>query len=157
MKKQSRFTELLDSLLGAGTAQAGGEEKLPEESAPEQAHGGEKDALAELGAAFIARLKLPEGMSRGEAAESIIARWKKADEEGGPAEKESAGSAAAEKEARAAGEDAGEADYRRLPRILRGGIGSMPEADYESMSAEQFRRLKKQLERARRDGRRIRL
>ena len=32
-----------------------------------------------------------------------------------------------------------------------------PEADYESMSAEQFRRLKKQLSRAALDGRKIRL
>ena len=45
----------------------------------------------------------------------------------------------------------------RLPSPLRGGLFEAPRADYESMSAEQFHRLKKQLERASMDGRKIRL
>ena len=54
-------------------------------------------------------------------------------------------------------QEATQGGKRVLPRPIRGSIGEAPAADYESMSAEQFRRLKKQLQRAASDGRRVRL
>lgn len=53
--------------------------------------------------------------------------------------------------------DAADANAERLPLPLAGGLAQAPEADYETMSAEQFRTLRKQLKRAAMDGRRIRL
>lgn len=154
MKKRSKITELLDSLLAGDEASGAKPEK--EETVPgtaEPAPDEEKEELARLGEAFLARLKLPEGMSIAEAVDSIIDMWEKADREKQETEPVKAH---AEKTASEKPEN-GENENRRLPRILRGGIGSMPEADYESMSAEQFRRLKKQLSRAALDGRKIRL
>ena len=52
---------------------------------------------------------------------------------------------------------AADANAERLPLPLAGGVAQAPEADYETMSAEQFRTLRKQLKRAAMDGRRIRL
>ena len=112
-----------------------------------------EDALKRLGAAFIARLNVPEGMTTAEAVEAILSVW----------EKDGAAAATAPAHgAEAPDEDEPEAEepaksVTRLPKTLRGGLGEAPEADYESMSAEQFRRLKKQLQRAAADGRKIRL
>lgn len=44
-----------------------------------------------------------------------------------------------------------------LPRPIRADITEAPETDYENMSSEQFGKLKKQLQRAALNGRRIRL
>ena len=111
------------------------------------------DALRRLGAAFIARLNVPEGMTTAEAVEAILSVWEK---DGGAA------APAPVRAEEAPAEDEPEAEepaksVTRLPKTLRGGLGEAPEADYESMSAEQFRRLKKQLQRAAADGRKIRL
>lgn len=112
-----------------------------------------EDALKRLGAAFIARLNVPEGMTTAEAVEAILSVWEK---DGGAA------APAPVRAEEAPAEDEPEAEepaksVTRLPKTLRGGLGEAPEADYESMSAEQFRRLKKQLQRAAADGRKIRL
>ena len=64
---------------------------------------------------------------------------------------------AAEENAEESFEDAADANAERLPLPLAGGLAQAPEADYETMSAEQFRTLRKQLKRAAMDGRRVRL
>ena len=64
---------------------------------------------------------------------------------------------AAEENAEESFADAADANAERLPLPLAGGLAQAPEADYETMSAEQFRTLRKQLKRAAMDGRRIRL
>lgn len=109
-----------------------------------------EDALKRLGAAFIARLNVPEGMTTAEAVEAILSCWEK-DVAAAPVRAEEA-PAEDEPEAKEPAKS-----VTRLPKTLRGGMGEAPEADYESMSAEQFRRLKKQLKRAAADGRKIRL
>ncbi len=145
-----------------------------------------REHLARLGEAFLARLSIPQGMSEEEAAEKIIEMWRSADEAGltpaeggGSDEGEPQLAYAADAEAEGHGgelenaEDEAELDspYGRaaseaggssarsakLPAPIRGGLFEAPAADYDSMSAEQFRRLKKQLERASRDGRKVRL
>ncbi|MBQ1685363.1 MAG: hypothetical protein II072_07630 [Clostridia bacterium] len=113
-----------------------------------------EDALKRLGAAFIARLNVPEGMTTAEAVEAILSVWEKDGGAAAPAPVR-AEEAPAEDEPEAEEEPA--KSVTRLPKTLRGGLGEAPEADYESMSAEQFRRLKKQLQRAAADGRKIRL
>ena len=112
--------------------------------------------LARLGAAFLARLNVPEGMTAAEAVEAILSVWEKDELPAAdlPAEEERAEE---NEESAPEADEAPAASMKRLPRTLRGGLGEAPEADYESMSAEQFRRLKKQLQRAAADGRRIRL
>lgn len=44
-----------------------------------------------------------------------------------------------------------------LPRPIRGSMGQAPETDYESMSSEDFRKLRRQLKKASMDGRRVRI
>ena len=44
-----------------------------------------------------------------------------------------------------------------LPRPIRGSMGQAPETDYESMSSEDFRKLRRQLKKASKDGRRVRI
>lgn len=124
------------------TAQPTGE--TPETEAQER--GSDTAALTMLGSAFLERLGVPEGMTAKEAVDAILSMWRKADE-GAAARRGQGGEEA----------DEAEAPARRLPRTIRGGLAEAPEADYESMSAEQFRRLQKQLKRASMDGRRIRL
>ena len=104
------------------------------------------EALAKLGEAFLARLGVPEGMTAAEAAEAIIAMWQ-----------DPGFSAKANVAEAPAPEPSGEQKALRLPAPLKGGLADAPEADYESMSAEQFRRLTGELRRASRDGRKIRL
>jgi hypothetical protein len=156
MKKRSKLTELLDALRAGEmeNQESEGRSEAPEAKPTEtnEAANEENEALLELGEAFLARLSLPEGMTKAQAAREIISMWENAgNEETGKKEAASAEEPAERPEAKPA------PAKTRLPRILRGGLGSMPEADYESMSAEQFRRLKKQLSRAAMDGRRIRL
>lgn len=161
MKKRRSIAELIDGILDKKVGEAehenGGE------------HGGangENDGhLARLGAAFLARLNLPEGMDEREAVERIIAMWNGADTRGAAENEAESGEDYSEENTgeNETLEDApmsgarGEKHGGRLPAPIRGGLFEAPRADYESMSAEQFRRLKKQLERASMDGRRIRL
>ena len=44
-----------------------------------------------------------------------------------------------------------------LPRPIRGSMGQAPETDYESMSSEDVRKLRRQLKKASMDGRRVRI
>lgn len=98
---------------------------------------------------MLSRLGIPEGIDRGEAVERILHHWENSpiDAEIDPALEQS------EPDADKAPQDT----RRTLPRPIRGNIGEAPAADYDSMSAEQFRRLKKQLQKAFSDGRRVRL
>ena len=113
-----------------------------------------ENAYAKLGKAFINRLHLPnELIANGAEVESIVNRiisvWEKVEAR--------TADSAAEENAEESFEDAADANAERLPLPLAGGLAHAPEADYETMSAEQFRTLRKQLKRAAMDGRRIRL
>lgn len=162
MKKRKSIAELIDGILdkkGGGSELDGGDFL-----GADDANDGH---LARLGAAFLARLNIPEGMDEREAAERIIAMWNDAPDRGAH-EYEAAAEGGVSHDA--VQEEEGEpfedapmgvgSDRKRggrLPAPIRGGLFDAPKADYESMSAEQFRRLKKQLERANMDGRKIRL
>ncbi|MBR5949489.1 MAG: hypothetical protein IKZ82_12715 [Clostridia bacterium] len=152
MKKRKSIAELIDGIRKTGA------EAEPKDGNGAFEPGASGAHLARLGEAFLARLNIPEGMDEREAAERIIAMWDEADayrnssEDGGEGENDEID------EIDEIGESAPEfAVKRRLPAPIRGGLFEAPKADYESMSAEQFRRLKKQLERANMDGRKIRL
>lgn len=159
MKKRKSIAELIDGILDKRGGEA---ENL---GAFEGAYDSADGHLARLGAAFLARLNIPEGMDEREAAERIIAMWNGADTRGAAENEAESGEDYSEENAGESEplEDApmsgarGEKHGGRLPAPIRGGLFEAPRADYESMSAEQFRRLKKQLERASMDGRRIRL
>lgn len=99
---------------------------------------------------MLSRLGIPEGIDRSEAVERILLHW-----ENSPVDAEN--SPAQDQTEQEADTEAPQDIRRTLPRPIRGNIGEAPAADYESMSAEQFRRLKKQLQRAASDGRRVRL
>ncbi len=113
-----------------------------------------ENAYAKLGKAFINRLHLPnELIANAAEVESIVNRiisvWEKVEAR--------TADSATEENAEESFEDAADANAERLPLPLAGGLAQAPEADYENMSAEQFRTLRKQLKRAAMDGRRIRL
>ena len=113
-----------------------------------------ENAYAKLGKAFINRLHLPnELIANASEVESIVNRiisvWEKVEAK--------TADSAAEENAEESFADAADANAERLPLPLAGGLAQAPEADYETMSAEQFRTLRKQLKRAAMDGRRIRL
>ncbi|MBR4435020.1 MAG: hypothetical protein IKS90_02860 [Clostridia bacterium] len=135
MKKTVNEKSIAELLDGLDEAKASFED--------DTGSGDETEALARLGEAFIKRLDLPKGMSAAEAAETIISMWDEADARG--------------EKYPSADENTAYESTARLPKTLRGGLNELPEADYESMTSEQFRRLKKQLKRADMDGRRIRL
>ena len=162
MKKRRSIAELIDGILDKKV----GEAEHEDSGVGSFGANGEGDGhLARLGAAFLARLNVPEGMDEREAAERIIAMWNDADGRGAAETEAELGEEYPEDTAEENEpiEDApvsvarGEKHGGRLPAPIRGGLFEAPRADYESMSAEQFRRLKKQLERASMDGRKIRL
>ena len=49
------------------------------------------------------------------------------------------------------------ANSDRLPMPMRGSIGKAQETDYSEMSREEFMKLRKQLQKANMDGRRVRI
>ena len=161
MKKRRSIAELIDGILDKRGDEAEREAGGESYGAIEEGGG----YLARLGAAFLARLNIPEGMDEREAAERIIAMWNDANAHGAM---ENAAESGEDNPADQNGENGSFEDEPvieprdekrggRLPTPIRGGLFEAPRADYESMSAEQFRRLKKQLERANMDGRKIRL
>lgn len=130
----------------------------------ENERGGERTDAPEtaehrLGAAMLERLGIPEGIDREEAVDRILLHWDELSDSYG-AEAHGNGMRMPERE-----QPVFKAEYTpqrnegrvMLPRPIPGRLGQAPEADYESMSAEQFRRLRKQLKRAASDGRRVRL
>lgn len=151
MSKKRTFKELLQLLPQKEAA-----EHAPQESEAENAGAAvqHESAYAKLGKAFINRLHLPnELIANASEVESIVNRiisvWEKVEAR--------TADSAAEENAEESFEDAADANAERLPLPLAGGLAQAPEADYETMSAEQFRTLRKQLKRAAMDGRRIRL
>ena len=160
MSKKRTFKELLQLLPQKEQP----EDKAEKEAAEPALQGSEAEnaaaavqhesAYAKLGKAFINRLHLPnELIANASEVENIVNRiisvWEKVEAK--------TADSAAEENAEESFEDAAEANAERLPLPLAGGLAQAPEADYETMSAEQFRTLRKQLKRAARDGRRIRL
>lgn len=147
MKKKTRAA-------ASGSGEEYGMEEYENVSDKPQIAGDEKtaaeNALMRLGSALLDRLHVPEGMTLTEAVDAVLSVW------------ENAGSAAEEpdtdEETGEEQEEAPEAPQKRsFPRPMHGSMTSDTGADYDSMSAEQFRRLKKQLRRASMDGRKIRL
>ncbi len=156
MKRRRTIEELLGAL----------NEHTPE-GKPEvssQAHGGSEteqqnrwEAERKLGAAMLERLSIPEGDVT-EFVDSIISAWDAGSEKSGAQTGSEAGGLPIERAMIGASEaHDGEKAQARLPLSMRAGVTVPPEADYDSMSSEQFRRLKKQLQRAAADGRRVRL
>lgn len=157
MKRKKTIEELLGAL----------DEHTPE-GKPEvssQAPGGSEteqrqnrlEAERKLGAAMLERLSIPEGDVT-EFVDSIISAWDAVSEKSGAQAGSEAGGLPIERAMIGASEaHDGEKAQARLPLSMRAGVTVPPEADYDSMSSEQFRRLKKQLQRAAADGRRVRL
>lgn len=119
-----------------------------------------------LGAAMLDRLGIPEDIDRNEIVEQILLHWQNLPEESAEDYDQAHYAANDEDFNEADAPDQGEPTQlpapgrgtnAALPRPIRGRLGEAPAADYEGMSAEQFRRLKKQLQRAASDGRRVRL
>ena len=153
MSKKRTFKELLQ-LLPQKEQPEDKAEKEAAEHAPQESAVQHENAYAKLGKAFINRLHLPnELIANAAEVESIVNRiisvWEKVEAK--------TADSAAEENAEESFEDAADANAERLPLPLAGGLAQAPEADYETMSAEQFRTLRKQLKRAAMDGRRIRL
>lgn len=160
VSKKRTFKELLQLLpqkeQPEDKAEKEAAEHAPQESEAENAAAAvqHESAYAKLGKAFINRLHLPnELIANASEVESIVNRiisvWEKVEAK--------TADSAAEENAEESFEDAADANAERLPLPLAGGLAQAPEADYETMSAEQFRTLRKQLKRAAMDGRRIRL
>lgn len=150
MKKGQKIEELLYA-LGEAAAEADG--------APANAQKRPDRARAErrLGAAMLERLSVPEGDIEG-FVDSIISQWSAGDALGAePEQGESAAMPIERAMIGASNAPATEAGGARLPMPMRALASTPGEADYDSMSSEQFRRLKKQLQRAAAEGRRIRL
>ena len=160
MSKKRTFKELLQLL----SQKEQPEDKAAAEAAEPEPQGSEaenaaaavqhENAYAKLGKAFISRLNLPnELIANAAEVESVVNRiisvWEKVEAK--------TADSAAEENAGESFEDAADANAERLPLPLAGGLAQAPEADYETMSAEQFRTLRNQLKRAAMDGRRIRL
>ena len=158
MSKKRTFKELLQLLpqkeQPEDMAAKEAAEHAPQEAENAAAAVQHESAYAKLGKAFINRLHLPnELIANASEVESIVNRiisvWEKVEAR--------TADSAAEENAEESFEDAADANAERLPLPLAGGLAQAPEADYETMSAEQFRTLRKQLKRAAMDGRRIRL
>ena len=166
--RQHRFLrrpfDLIQELLQLLPQKEQPEDKAEKEAAESALQGNEaenaaaavqhENAYAKLGKAFINRLHLPnELIANASEVESIVNRiisvWEKVEAR--------TADSAAEENAEESFADAADANAERLPLPLAGGLAQAPEADYETMSAEQFRTLRKQLKRAAMDGRRIRL
>ena len=99
-----------------------------------------------LGEAMLERVGIPEGINPIAVVVTLLRRM---DNENDGPEDGSDGS-----------NDADSMNAKRnamLPRPIRGSMGQAPETDYESMSSEDFRKLRRQLKKASMDGRRVRI
>ena len=163
MKKRS-FKDLFAELEG--------EPESKEKSGAAEKHA--VSAAERVGRALLDRLGSASGLSEDALADAIIAVWEDPEAlTGGEAEGNGKGGALkpyVEPEMKIFGSDASAADLlegesRPLPftehkrtsaPIRSGGIQAEP-IDYEELTDEQFRRLKKQLQKAAADGKRVRL
>lgn len=99
-----------------------------------------------LGEAMLERVGIPEGINPIAVVVTLLRRM---DNENDGPEDGSDGS-----------NDADSMNAKRnamLPRPIRGSMGQAPETDYENMSSEDFRKLRRQLKKASMDGRRVRI
>ena len=109
-------------------------------------HGSYERAAMMLGEAMLERVGIPEGINPIAVVVTLLRRM---DNENDGPEDGSDGS-----------NDADSMNAKRnamLPRPIRGSMGQAPETDYESMSSEDFRKLRRQLKKASMDGRRVRI
>lgn len=109
-------------------------------------HGSYERAAMMLGEAMLERVGIPEGINPIAVVVTLLQRMDNEDDntdspEDGP---DSPDSMNAKRNA-------------MLPRPIRGSMGQAPETDYESMSSEDFRKLRRQLKKASMDGRRVRI
>ena len=96
-----------------------------------------------LGEAMLERVGIPEGINPIAVVVTLLRRMDNEDDNtDGP--KDSPDSMNAKRNA-------------MLPRPIRGSMGQAPETDYENMSSEDFRKLRRQLKKASMDGRRVRI
>lgn len=151
----------IEDLLGELNEHTPGETREASSQAPGDSEAIQQDKRAEaerkLGAAMLERLSIPD-VDAAEFVDSIISVWDSGSEADSPRKGNEADGLPIERAIIGASDARGrEADQARLPLPMRAGVTIPPEADYDSMSSEQFRRLKKQLQRAAADGRRVRL
>ena len=109
-------------------------------------HDSYERAAMMLGEAMLERVGIPEGINPIAVVVTLLRRM---DNENDGPENGSDGS-----------NDADSMNAKRnamLPRPIRGSMGQAPETDYESMSSEDFRKLRRQLKKASMDGRRVRI
>ena len=103
-----------------------------------------------LGEAMLERVGIPEGINPIAVVVTLLQRMANEDDntdgpkDGPDGPKDSPDSMNAKRNA-------------MLPRPIRGSMGQAPETDYESMSSEDFRKLRRQLKKASMDGRRVRI
>ena len=109
-------------------------------------HDSYERAAMMLGEAMLERVGIPEGINPIAVVVTLLRRM---DNENDGPEDGSDGS-----------NDADSMNAKRnamLPRPIRGSMGQAPETDYENMSSEDFRKLRRQLKKASMDGRRVRI
>ena len=161
-KKRSTITDLLDALEQGRPQPAEKDSSIqndPANGSPagdtaavqaENAQSAFDKAAMRHGKAMLRRLNVSEDEGSGASAlvDSILGYWEK---------EPSARSIREEtmKDRKAKQTPAGET--APLPRPIRADITEAPKTDYENMSSEQFGKLKKQLQHAALNGRRIRL
>lgn len=112
-------------------------------------HDSYERAAMMLGEAMLERVGIPEGINPIAVVVTLLRRM---DNENDGPEDGSDGSDGSN--------DADSMNAKRnamLPRPIRGSMGQAPETDYESMSSEDFRKLRRQLKKASMDGRRVRI
>ena len=106
-------------------------------------HDSYERAAMMLGEAMLERVGIPEGINPIAVVVTLLQRMANEDDNtDGP--KDGTDSMNAKRNA-------------MLPRPIRGSMGQAPETDYESMSSEDFRKLRRQLKKASMDGRRVRI
>ncbi|MCI7012471.1 MAG: hypothetical protein MR899_01850 [Clostridium sp.] len=113
-------------------------------------HDSYERAAMMLGEAMLERVGIPEGINPIAVVVTLLQRMANEDDntdgpkDGPDGPKDSPDSMNAKRNA-------------MLPRPIRGSMGQAPETDYESMSSEDFRKLRRQLKKASMDGRRVRI
>ena len=113
------------------------------------------DPAERLGRAMLDRLGIPEGLDEDELVDALLDEWMNGEDEEEPEEEEEDD----EEELPVPRGDAPEDlfTHSRRPVPMRAGAGVSSPVDYQDMSAEQFRNLKKFMKKASADGKRIRL
>ncbi len=129
----------------------------------EEGRVGERPSDAEMspaemvGRALLDRLGSGTGLSERELAEAILDVWAHPDklapngEPQEPATDDEAGESAERTPVTPFGE------HRRMPKPIRSGAAAPQRIDYDELTDEQFRTLRKQLKKAEADGKKVRI